>query len=176
MSPGDVFLPSFVHLYDGTRADSVDFSALLDFVRSILPNSKVEARQDVVFEALHPLAGPERDERVTTLARLCAQARVQDPTVPKGATDTSYAEIEYEKRRLRDPGVKALGVLYDGWSLVSAYADIIPAAQLSVEHAHIVFTNQLFGTFDENDRRYHARVLVCGYPSLISTLNNSPYY
>jgi hypothetical protein len=27
----------------------------------------------------------------------------------------------------------------------------------------------LFGTFDKDDLRYHARVIICGYPSIIST-------
>jgi hypothetical protein len=33
----------------------------------------------------------------------------------------------------------------------------------------ILFTNQLFGTWDRDNRRYHARVSLYGFPSLIST-------
>ena len=45
----------------------------------------------------------------------------------------------------------------------------MPPDELDMGHAHVVFTNRLFGTWDEGDRRYHARVSIYGFPSLIST-------
>jgi hypothetical protein len=33
---------------------------------------------------------------------------------------------------------------------------------------HIAFEHRILGTFDE-DGRYHARAVVCGYPSVVST-------
>lgn len=35
--------------------------------------------------------------------------------------------------------------------------------------AHVAFTSRLPGTFDDADRRYHARAVVLGFPSIIST-------
>jgi hypothetical protein len=34
---------------------------------------------------------------------------------------------------------------------------------------HVAFTPRLLGTFDDADRRYHARAAVLGYPSIVST-------
>jgi hypothetical protein len=34
---------------------------------------------------------------------------------------------------------------------------------------HIILTNRLTCTFDENDKRYHARAVICANPSIIST-------
>ena len=34
---------------------------------------------------------------------------------------------------------------------------------------HIFLTNRLFATWDEHERRYHARVSLYGFPSIIST-------
>jgi hypothetical protein len=35
--------------------------------------------------------------------------------------------------------------------------------------AHVAFTSRLPGTFDDADRRYHARAVVLGFPSIVST-------
>jgi hypothetical protein len=53
--------------------------------------------------------------------------------------------------------------LYDGFELQHLLA---PAFQSDV---HIIFTDLLTCTFSEDDWRYHARAVVCGTPSIIST-------
>ncbi|MDI6820054.1 MAG: hypothetical protein QMC89_04015 [Candidatus Hodarchaeaceae archaeon] len=60
-------------------------------------------------------------------------------------------------------------MLYDGFKLQALLREILPTDEFSIEHAHIIFTNRFFATFDEGDRRYHARVSVYGLPSIIST-------
>jgi hypothetical protein len=78
-------------------------------------------------------------------------------------------EVEFERRLLLDPHLKLPGVLYDGLKLEMVARKLLPAEEIEAGHAHIVFTNRLFGTWDDGDRRYHARVSVYGFPSLIST-------
>jgi hypothetical protein len=39
---------------------------------------------------------------------------------------------------------------------------------LDLDHCAILFTNQLFVTWDRKDSRYHARTSLYGFPSLIS--------
>ncbi len=56
--------------------------------------------------------------------------------------------------------------LYDGFWLQRILAESIPAAECS--HVHIVFTDLLTCTFNEDDWRYHGRAVVCGTPSIIS--------
>jgi hypothetical protein len=53
--------------------------------------------------------------------------------------------------------------LYDGFELQRLLA---PAFQ---EDIHIIFTDLLTCTFSEDDWRYHARAVICGTPSIIST-------
>lgn len=57
--------------------------------------------------------------------------------------------------------------LYDGFLLQRIFAEVIPAAER--DHVHIIFTKLLLCTFSEDDWRYHARTVVCGTPSIIST-------
>ena len=41
--------------------------------------------------------------------------------------------------------------------------------ELTLSTLHIIITDKLLCTFDETDWRYHARSLICGNPTLIST-------
>jgi hypothetical protein len=57
--------------------------------------------------------------------------------------------------------------LYDGFVLQRILAEMIPVKEAG--HVHILFTDLLTCTFSEDDWRYHARAVVCGTPSIIST-------
>jgi len=51
---------------------------------------------------------------------------------------------------------------------MKAFSGFIPESEQDARSCHIVLTDRLIGTRDENDLRYHARGSVCGYPSVIS--------
>jgi hypothetical protein len=62
-------------------------------------------------------------------------------------------------------------LLYDGFliqkllqKLIKKHEQELPFSQLN-----ILITDKLLVTFDESDWRYHARSLICGTPTLIST-------
>jgi putative metallopeptidase DUF6775 len=79
------------------------------------------------------------------------------------------ARFNSEVSRLRGrEGMR--GVLYDGYWLERifhrALSERIPLAP-GDDYLQLLFTSRLFGTFE--DRRYHARVVLMGAPSLIST-------
>jgi hypothetical protein len=59
--------------------------------------------------------------------------------------------------------------LYDGFIVQRLLAQAIPENESSTDHLHIIFTDLLACTFSEDDRRYHARAVICGTPSIIST-------
>ncbi len=98
-------------------------------------------------------------------------------------------EIEYEKKRLQlyqftfksnskrrgatTEGELVLkeksGLFYDGIRLQEIFRSQLPKQEISLNYAHIIFTKELFATYDEGNKRYHLRVSVYGFPSLIST-------
>jgi hypothetical protein len=82
--------------------------------------------------------------------------------------EPSYGEVQYEQRRLLGK-TRAFGVLYDGFHLQRIFAGLIARDERGLEFVHIFLTNRLFATWDEADRRYHARTSVYGIPSVIST-------
>ncbi|MFQ5788727.1 MAG: DUF6775 family putative metallopeptidase, partial [Thermodesulfobacteriota bacterium] len=74
-----------------------------------------------------------------------------------------------EHRRLLGDN-KYQGVFYDGlWlqrTLYRLFSEKIPT-EMSFGYIKLIFTSRLFGTFEK--KRYHARVILMGMPTLIST-------
>jgi hypothetical protein len=79
------------------------------------------------------------------------------------------AEIDYEKRRMKDPQWRIFGILYEGVWYQKIVSEIIHQGKFDFNRCTILFTNQLFGTWDRGDLRYHARVSLYAFPNLIST-------
>ncbi|MEE8401186.1 MAG: DUF6775 family putative metallopeptidase [Candidatus Hydrothermarchaeaceae archaeon] len=107
-------------------------------------------------------------DRIEEIGAGLAGIRVADVAAPFKYNEPLYGEIEYEKRVLFG-GAKPFGVLYDGLKLYGLLQSLIPEGERNLDNIHIILTDRLFGTFDEDDLRYHARVIICGFPSIIST-------
>jgi hypothetical protein len=57
-------------------------------------------------------------------------------------------------------------ILYDGFELQNIISENI---SITDDTLHIIFTNKLTATFDNDDFRYHARALISSNPIIIST-------
>jgi len=152
------------YLYDEPEAASLDLPSLRDYVKRLLPPLDVVTRPG--FTAFHLQGLP--DETAAGLAADFARAKVRNPMRRDLDFPPLPGEVQYERRRLTEAG-KAWGILYDGYSVMGILQRLIPPAERSLGHIHVAFTNQLFGTWGEGDQRYHARVSVYGFPSLLST-------
>jgi hypothetical protein len=73
----------------------------------------------------------------------------------------------FEKQTKQTNDTMMMPPLHDGFVLQRIFGEMIPAAEL--DHVHIIFTGLLTCTFSEDDWRYHARTVVCGTPSIVST-------
>jgi len=107
-------------------------------------------------------------KRISKIAQRFASIKVKDPSRRYAEGSPFQAEVDYEKRRIRDSQWQIVGLLYEGSLYQEIISDLILKKKLDVEHCVILFTNQLFGTWDRDDRRYHARVSLYGFPNLIS--------
>jgi hypothetical protein len=59
------------------------------------------------------------------------------------------AEVDYEKRRIRDPQWHIIGILYEGVLYQEITSDLIFKNKPDFNRCIILFTNQLFGTFSD---------------------------
>lgn len=147
------------HLYNDPSVENLDLAELASYLESKTPIKRIETRGPLI----------KSSRKIENLPEKLAKTRVRDPETPKTDFDPLYGEINFEERLIQEPSRKVSGVLYDGSRLAKIFRKFIPEEELNFSHLHIVFTNRLFGSWDENDKRYHARVSVYGFPSLIST-------
>jgi hypothetical protein len=151
-----------IHLWaDGSRhAD--DLHGLHAWLGRRLPDSETVVEGDV-WARVRP------EERAAFAARV-AGGRIFElhAPLPPGGNDPLPGETAYEERRIRGE-TRAIGILYDGFHLSSVLRSIPGPGGGPLRALHVVLTDRLVGTFDRNDRRYHARVAVFGYPHIVST-------
>ncbi|MCD5390418.1 hypothetical protein LR007_00915 [candidate division NPL-UPA2 bacterium] len=164
-----IHLPSFIYLYDGGQARTLSLTEIEQYLRTKLRKTQIKIRDDFITHYLSRVSEEGRARAVEGLARAIAFTKVQDLENPKAPSEPAYGEIEYEKRRIMRRESKSFGILYHAFRLQTVFSSLLLGEELSDDQIHIIFTNQLFGTWDENDRRFHARVSVYGIPSLIST-------
>ena len=103
--------------------------------------------------------------------------RVKDVKNPFHRYKSSDNETEFEKKlcydsslmntttKVEDASEISEVFMYDGFELQK----ILRYLDNDSETLHIIITNRLTCTFDENDRRYHARAVICANPAVIST-------
>ncbi len=159
----------YIYLYDEPKTTNLRIGEIQDYLAGKLPKAVVVRRQAFVDFYLSSLAQEERERAIRTLAEKIARTKVRNPMSRDPGIPPLPGEIDYERRRLADPNNKVFGLLYDGLRLSAAFEELIPASENEYDHIHIIFTNQLIGTWDLDDRRYHARVSVYSYPTILST-------
>jgi hypothetical protein len=157
---GEIF-PLNVHLYEDPSTKTLDLLEIVRYLQDKFGEISVDVRK--------PFIAASSEDAAEILARKLAGTKVRDLMNPNVHFEPLLGEIDFERKLLRNPGLKLTGVLYDGFRLQAVFRELLPGEEFTIEHAHIVFTSRLFGTFDDGDGRYHARVSIYGFPSLIST-------
>jgi hypothetical protein len=97
-----------------------------------------------------------------------ANTRIFNLRRPFEKHNPSIETIRIEKEN-RDMSQKEEMTLYDGFEFLKIATEFIPINENKIDTLHIIFTNKLTCTFDENDFRYHARAIIGSNPTIIST-------
>lgn len=144
---------------EGTR-DELDTGEIARYLARRMGNAAVEVKGS-------PFTLDISDDKVAEYARRIASTKIQGITQELSSDqEPLYAEVEFEKRRILGR-TSAFGIIYDGFRLRRILREVVPRS--GPEYATIIFTNRLFATWDDGDRRYHLRTSIYGVPSLIST-------
>jgi len=163
----DLTVPSIIHLYEGTDPREIKVGNLAAFLRKNFFQSYVNVREDFFHFWFQKCE--KKEKRALAIANGLARARVRRPDKRELGPDPLPAEVSFERKFLGAGSSKPVGILYEGSKLVAIYSEMLTQDEMTLDHCHIVLTRQLFGTWDENDRRYHARVSMYGFPSFISS-------
>jgi len=151
-----------VILYDEGAAEELNLEEITQYLGQKMGKVKIEVRGN-------PFVSNLPQDKIADYARKIASAKIQEVSkrIVSGQ-EPLYGEIEYEKRRILGK-TRAFGILYDGFHLLMVFSELIPRGERSIGFVHIFLTNRLFATWEEGDKRYHARTSLYGFPSVIST-------
>lgn len=152
--------PSRIFLYEDPSSPTVDLGEL---------RSHLKEGTDLDVETRPEFFSYYRDEELEAWASKLARLKVRDLHREQQDFEPLLGEVNFELRLLSDPRRRLPGILYDGFRFQELLRSLIPPEERSLRVLHIPLTSRLLATFDPNDRVYHARVIVCGYPCVIST-------
>lgn len=146
-------------IYTPENIGVLNFDEIYAYVKRNFRNIEVEIR-DNFFKFIN------EDEK-KYVARKIVEAKITNAEKREQENVILPKEIEYEIKFIEGK-TKSAGILYDGIKLSLLYREFIHFKEKNWNYCHIVFTNRLIATWDENDRRYHARSSIYSFPSTIS--------
>ena len=151
-------------LYKEPAITEINIEQLTIFLEKNFP-IKVEIKENIFKEI-----SLENIKKISNI-------RIKDITNPFLEHVSSGEEIDFEKRLCEDTSLMdsttkvedaqeiSQVFMYDGFELQK----ILRYLNEDNETLHVILTNRLTCTFDEDDKRYHARAVICANPSIIST-------
>ena len=152
-------IPASIRLYEEGDLNGLNLYNLGDYLTE---------KTHIPFRLLGNINQGLSEERIAALAERLAKIKVRDPGRRFTLGVPLAAETDYEKRRIRSPCWKMFGIFYEGVLYQETVSDMIFGGEPDLNHCSILFTNQLFGTWDRDDQRYHARASLYGFPNVIS--------
>lgn len=147
---------SKIYLYDEPSVPEINISKLTDFLTNTF-SVEVELRKNILGFAN------------STTAKEIAACRIYNTKKPFERHEPSLEEITFEQSNISDTSVTENIIMYDGFEFQKVLTELIPNNELSLDKFHVIFTNKLTCTFDQNDFRYHGRTVIGSNPSIIST-------
>lgn len=147
---------STIYLYDEPSVPEIGISRLADFLKNTF-SADVHTRKNIFNYAND------------ATARQIASCRIYKTRKPFELHEPTDEEIDFEKSNIIDTSVTENIVLYDGFEFQKIISNLIPNNESALDQLHIVFTNKLTCTYDQNDFRYHGRAVIGSNPTIIST-------
>src|SRR5215467_9258807 len=164
-----------VHIYCN-QANMLDFNVIVPGLQKYFTNITIDVRHPFLNNIANVLAESLVSIRISDIKRpFNGQPRIKN----QGKSDQNVA---YEKNFPKYLTPEDIGnsnsstkgqykelILYDGFMMQRLFETMINENESNTDHVHIVFEDRLICTFSEEDWRYHARTIVGGSPSIIST-------
>ena len=164
-----------VHIYCN-RANTLDFNVIVPRLQKYFTNVAIDVRHPFLNNIDNVLAESLVSIRISDIKKpFNEQPRIK----VQGKSDQNVA---YEKNFPKYHILKDISngsstterqykelILYDGFMMQRLFETMINENESNADHVHIVFEDRLICTFSEEDWRYHARTIIAGNPSIIST-------
>ena len=143
---------SYVHLYSSLLSTSFLTKKVSTFLHEFVPFIDVDVRSFTNYFRKNMI---EEDIEDNMMIQLSHEVNVN--------ANTSLGDLQNSS----DDTCQKMMII-DGFYLQRIYSRIIDKNEMHLDHLHLIFEDNLVCTYDENDKRHHARPIICGSPSIIS--------
>lgn len=147
---------SKIFLYNEPSIPELKISELAEFIKNTF-RVNVEIRKNIFLQASD------------INAEQIASCRIFNTKKSFEKHNPTKEEIDFERMTFTDTSKTENIVMYDGFEFQNIVNSLISNEESNLEQFHIVFTNKLTCTYDNNDYRYHGRAIICSNPTIIST-------
>lgn len=161
--------PGKINLYNEGASSALQLKEVGTYLKEKFPQAEVRESGSLAKNYLTSLSEAEQVEARGRLSRELAGIKIRQANKRDAFTTPLPGEIAYEEKYLGSSLSRPAGILYEGFSLVDIFSRLLPEKERGRNTLNIVFTNQLFSTWDEGDLRFHIRSSLYGALNFIST-------
>ncbi len=147
-----------IYIYNEIQNEDLDLNRVLASLENYCPFAKLEVRGSFVSHFYSP-----------ELIKGLANAWNLELSGEMTQYQTEQQRLYYEEQAYLHPETIFPKIIYNGWQFLELLQMQIPKSEASLVQLHIFLTPRLLVTKEEDERRYHARTLIAGQPSVISS-------
>ena len=147
-----------IYIYNEVQNEDLDLNRVLASLENYCPFAKIEMRESFVSHFYSP-------ELIKGLANAWNLELSGEMTQYQAENQRLY----YEQQAYLHSETISPKIIYNGWQFLEPLQRQIPKSESSLVQLHIFLTSRLLVTKEEDEGRYHARTLIAGQPSIISS-------
>jgi hypothetical protein len=151
-------------LYKEPAISEINIEKLIDFLEYNFP-FEVEIKDNIFKEFSLKDIKKISSIRITDIKNSFSKHRSSDIEIEFEGKLCKNSSVMNSTTKVENAQEISQVFMYDGFELQK----ILRYLNDNKETLHIILTNRLTCTFDENDGRYHARAVICANPAIIST-------
>ena len=153
-----------IHIYRN-QADNLNFNVIVPDLQKYSPNIPINVRHHYLDNVDNAFVESLMSIRIFDIKRpFNEQPRVK----VQGKLNQNIAHKNNSRQPILSDTRQEL-LLYDGFMMQRLFETVLNENEANIDQVHIVFEDRLICTFSEEDWRYHARTILGGSPSIIST-------
>lgn len=153
-----------IYIYKPCAKFPLSLEKLVSFIKNLI-EVDIKIRNDFFSHYLG--LSKKKEKMLDEISRNLALIRVREPARAEQNQVVFNMDLKYERANLLRKKRK-IGGVYDGYKLVELLRGMIPEKESFLRKLHLILTEQLIATFQEDEKRYHLRMSLYGQPSIIS--------
>lgn len=148
---------SQIYLYDEPDAAGLDIEEIGGFVAAQFPSVEVQPRADFVTHQFRRFTPQQRAELEREMLKQFERAQVSDlEAIVGGGTVGAYQSED-------------LGLVFDATAYQTILRLLIEETEAGPDHVHLVFTENLIGSWREEKTLFQLQPICLGDPAILST-------